>query len=134
MKKYLYVGSYISIFLIFIASIIGIAELDDDYSSCKLLLSLNALFATIMLFLVEKYSNYVTIHDASNHTTINEHSFRGIFHTWIGLTLIGTTEAGLVIAIIVILFGIWNLVYNIKYNHTPPPEIEIPNLEDNLTQ
>ena len=114
MRNVLLVGSYISIFLVFLAFIFGIVELFDDYSGCKLVLSLNAFFYTIILLLVEIYSKYVTIHSISKNITINEYTFRSIFHTWIGITLIGTSYAGQIISIIVILFGLSNLVYNIK--------------------
>ena len=114
MKNVFLVGSYISIFLVFLAFIFGIVELFDDYSGCKMVLSLNALFYTIILLLVEIYSKYVTIHSISKNITINEYTFRAIFHTWIGITLIGTSHAGQIISIIVILFGLSNLVYNIK--------------------
>ena len=114
MENILLVGSYISIFLVFLAFIFGIVELFDDYSGCKMVLSLNALFYTIILLLVEIYSKYVTIHSISKNITINEYTFRAIFHTWIGITLIGTSYAGQIISIIVILFGLSNLVYNIK--------------------
>tara|TARA_B100001964_G_C13824587_1_gene418806 strand:- start:66 stop:473 length:408 start_codon:yes stop_codon:yes gene_type:complete len=133
MSNILLVGSYISIFLIFLAFIFGMVELSDDYSGCKLLLSLNAFFYTIILILVERYSKYITIHSTSNNVTINEYTFRAIFHTWIGITLIGTSDSGQIISIIVILFGLSNLVYNIKKrtvaeennpttNHIPVPE------------
>ena len=133
MEKILLVGSYISIFLIFLAFIFGMVELSDDYSGCKLLLSLNGFFYAIILLLVEKYSKYVTIHSTSKNITINEYTFRAIFHTWIGITLIGTSNAGQIISIIVILFGLSNLVYNIKkrtvseennpsIDHIPAPE------------
>jgi len=133
MRNVLLVGSYISIFLVFLAFIFGIVELFDDYSGCKMVLSLNALFYTIILLLVEIYSKYVTIHSISKNITINEYTFRAIFHTWIGITLIGTSNAGQIISIIVILFGLSNLVYNIKnrtvseennpsIDHIPVPE------------
>ena len=109
MDTYLTVGSFVSIFLIFITSILGIAELSDNYSSCGLFLSLNALFYSIILLLVEKYS------DMFNYAIISEYTFRFIFHTWTGITLIGTSTSGQFISIIVILYGIWNLVYYIKY-------------------
>ena len=133
MKNYLFVGSYISIFLIFIASILGIVELADDYDRCELLLSLNALFYAIMLLLVEKYSKYITIHDASNHTTINEYTFRFIFHTWGGITLIGTSDTGPYISIFVILYGVWNLVYNVKFNNGDVPNTSSRNVS-NITE
>ena len=124
MEKILLVGSYISIFLIFLAFIFGIVELSEDYSGCKLLLSLNAFFYTIILLLVEKYSSYVTIHSISKNITINEFTFRSIFHTWVGVTLIGTSYTGQILSIIVILFGLSNLVYNIKKHTVPEPSIE----------
>ena len=55
-----------------IAPILGIAEISDNYSSCGLFLSLNALFYSIILLLVEIYSKYVTIHSISKNITINE--------------------------------------------------------------
>ena len=119
MENILLVGSYFSIFLIFLAFIFGIVELTEDYSGSKLLLSLNAFFYTIILLLVEKYSSYVTIHSISKNITINEFTFRSIFHTWVGITLIGTSYTGQILSIIVILFGLSNLVYNIK-KHTVP--------------
>ena len=134
MSNILLVGSYISIFLIFLAFIFGMVELSDDYSGCKLLLSLNAFFYTIILILVERYSKYITIHSTSNNVTINEYTFRAIFHTWIGITLIGTSDSGQIISIIVILFGLSNLVYNIKKRTVPEennPSIDrIPVPED----
>ena len=134
MSNILLVGSYISIFLIFLAFIFGMVELSDDYSGCKLLLSLNAFFYTIILILVERYSKYITIHSISNNVTINEYTFRAIFHTWIGITLIGTSDSGQIISIIVILFGLSNLVYNIKKRTVPEennPSIDhIPVPED----
>ena len=114
MKNIFSVGSYISIFLVFLAFIFGIDDLFEDYSSCKLVLSLNALFYAIILLLVEVYGKYVTIHSVSNNITMNEYTFRSIFHTWIGITLMGTSYPGQIISIIVILFGLSNLVYNIK--------------------
>ena len=97
-------------------------ELSDNYSGCKLLLSLNGFFYAIILLLVEKYS------DMFNYAIISEYTFRFIFHTWTGLTLIGTSTAGQFLSIIVILYGIWNLVYYIKYvknrvSHTPMGDI-----------
>ena len=121
MQKILYVGSFISIFLIILASILGIVELFNDYSKSGLFLSLNGFFYSTILFLVEKYSNYVTIYNNTNkHTTINEYTFRFIFHTWGGLTLIGTSDAGGFISIVVILYGVGNLVYNVKFNNGGP--------------
>lgn len=114
MKNIFSVGSYISIFLVFLASIFGIDDLFEDYSGCKLVLSLNALFYAIILLLVEVYGKYVTIHSVSNNITINEYTFRSIFHTWIGITLMETSYLGQIISMIVILFGLSNLVYNIK--------------------
>ena len=114
MKNIFSVGSYISIFLVFLAFIFGIDDLFEDYSGCKLVLSLNALFYAIILLLVEIYGKYVTIHSVSKNITMNEYTFRSIFHTWIGITLMGTSYPGQIISIIVILFGLSNLVYNIK--------------------
>ena len=114
MKNIFSVGSYISIFLVFLAFIFGIDDLFEDYSGCKLVLSLNALFYAIILLLVEVYGKYVTIHSVSKNITMNEYTFRSIFHTWIGITLMGTSYPGQIISIIVILFGLSNLVYNIK--------------------
>ena len=134
MRKILYIGSFISIFLIILASILGIAELFDDYTKSGLFLSLNGFFYSIILFLVEKYSNYISVYDnTSNNTTINEYTFRFIFHTWGGITLIGTSDTGPYISIFVILYGVWNLVYNVKFNNGDVPNTSSRNVS-NITE
>ena len=109
MDKRLYIGACLSSFFTFLAFILGIADISNNYSNCGLLLSLNALFYSIILLIVEHYSDII------NYDIISEYTFRFIFHTWTGLTLIGTSNAGQFISIIVILYGIWNMVYYIKY-------------------
>ena len=109
MDTYLTIGACFSFFFIFIASILGIAEISKDYSNSGLFLSLNAFFYSIILLLVECYSDMI------NYIIISKYTFRFIFHTWTGITLIGTSTSGQFISVIVILYGIWNLVYYIKY-------------------
>ena len=100
-------GSSVSIFCIFSASILGIVELSQNYTISNLFLTLNTLFYSVMLNYFERYSDVIHYH------IINEYLFRFIFHTWAGITLIGTSLAGHFISIIVILYGIWNLsIYN----------------------
>ena len=66
----------------------------------------------MILFAIELNSdeifNYIHI--------VSEYTFRFIFYTWTGITLIGTSDEGLYMSFIVILYGIYNLIYHIKCN------------------
>ena len=119
----LIIGSSVSIFSIIASSLFGIIELSQNYIISNLFLTLNTLFNALFLYYFERYSDIIHYH------IINEYLFRSIFHTWTGITLIGTSKAGAFMSIIVILYGIWNLS---EYNKNIKNNLSVNDMNDCL--
>ena len=77
METHLFIGTNLLIFLIFFAFILRTDKISNNYSKSSLLLSLNALFYSIILLFVAHYSDIIKYTIISVNTLLDLHFILG---------------------------------------------------------